>query len=152
MRLIDRGQRLPAAEALVTVLLTRLPALVARVRAVSSATTLTAATAFAMVSASSCRWFLSGVHRVVHEGAVTSLPLTAVFSEPTLPRRTVFVTTSARRLGSLLGSAGILRWSMRTSLHHKMHHGQPMMVLRVVSLMAKGTSSTSHLEVGHALR
>ena len=131
-----------------------LPTLVAGVGAVSSAT-LTSATSLAGLASSSCSTELGpGVLRVVDISALASHPLATVVSEPALPRSAVFPAYARgviRPLSSIRALEKALR-ALLTCLRHQIRNGKPMVVLRMVGLVADRASPATHLEICHTLR
>ena len=85
-------------------------------------------------------------------GALTSHPLAAVVSESALPRSAVF-PIHVRGVIRSLNPVGVL--ALRAELpvlNHQICNPEPVVILRVVGLVADRTSAATHFEVCHALR
>ena len=89
-------------------------------------------------------------------GALTSHPLATIFSELTLPCSAVLpihvggVVRFLDSIGVLILRTILRAWS--TGLHHQVSDREPVVVLRVVGVVADRTSATTHLEICCALR
>ena len=88
--------------------------------------------------------------------ALTSHPLATVFSELTLPCSAVLPIHVGGVVRSL-DSVGVLvrRTVLRarsTGLYHQVGDREPVVVLRVIGVVADRTSATTHLKFGQALR